>query len=184
MNIFANLKVYPPKNGNRPIPEPEEPKSRFQKLKEVVLDYLPAVGVYIGMLTISGLIWYCGSISFFGFVFWGLVSLLAFIVITPGCAHLSDFLIKKFGENIGMNIGCLGMASGIIIAIIIFVSSIPYWDYEKKYEIENSSTVYWTPYGECYHRTPDCFHIEGHEIHQGTEYKAGKKHLRPCNDCY
>ena len=184
MNIFANLKVYSPSNEKKYNPEPEEPESRFQKMKETVLEYLPAVGVYLGLLIISGLFCYFGNISFFGFVFWGLVSLLAFITITSGFAHLSDFFVKKFGENIGMNIGCLGMASGVIITVIIFVSSIPYWDYEKKHEIEGRTIVYWTPYGECYHSTPECFHIEGHEIHQGTEYKAEKKHLRPCRDCY
>ena len=184
MNIFSNLKQYTPKNEERQKPKLEEPKTNFQKIKDILLDGLPAIGFYFGLLTVSGLIWYFGSISFFGFVFWGLISLFAFAIITPGFAHLSDFFEKKLGENVSMNIGCLGMASGLVIALTIFFTSIPYWDYEKKYEIENSPTVYWTPYGECYHSSPHCFHIEGHEIHQGTKYKAEKKDLRPCSDCY
>lgn len=184
MNIFSNLKTYlPPKRVNI-TPEPKQPKSKFQLFKEKLFEYLPGVGLFLALLSISGLIWYLGNVAFFGFVFWGLVSLCAFCIITPGFAHLTDLFENKFGENIGLSFGCLGMASGIIIAITIFVSSIPYWDYEKQNNMEYSPTVYWTRYGECYHSTPECFHIEGHKIYHGSEYKAEEMHLRPCSDCY
>lgn len=184
MNIFSNLKIYSQPKRSNVTSEPEQSKSKFHLFKEKLFEYLPSVGIYLALLSISGLIWYYGNVAFFGFVFWGLVSLGTFIIITPGFAHLTDLFEKKFGENIGLSLGCLGSASGIIIAITIFVSTIPYWDYEKQNYKVYSPTVYWTRYGECYHSTPECFHIEGHKIYQGSEYKAEEKDLRPCSDCY
>lgn len=64
MNIFNNLKPYTPKNEERQKPKLEEPKTNFQNIKEILLDGLPAIGFYFGLLTVSGLIWYFGSISF------------------------------------------------------------------------------------------------------------------------
>ena len=65
MNIFNNLEQYTRKNEQRQKTKLEEPKTNFQNIKEILLDGLPAIGLYFGLLTISGLIWYFGSISFF-----------------------------------------------------------------------------------------------------------------------
>ncbi len=184
MNIFNNLKVYqqqPRKVIDEPLPIKKE------SFKEKLAYFFEETMVlwFVGtILLVFGLLWYFFSIQFCGMMLFGILAVIIFGVFAGGFANLSDWFEKKLGETKGMTLGCLGMLLGPIAAVTIIITSMPYWDYESYYEQQVKPTVYYTPYGECYHSTPHCYHIEGHEITSVNEFKAKQKGLRPCSDCY
>lgn len=54
---------------------------------------------------------------------------------------------------------------------------------KKKTVKKVSGKVYWTPYGEVYHRTPNCRTLaRSRIIYEGTVSQSGKS--RPCKVCY
>lgn len=185
MNIFCNLKNYQ-RLPRKYSPGDSEPRPR-KSLKEKLSDLFERTLMiwFIGALLLTfGLLWYHFSFQFCGMMFFGLLAFLSFGLLTGGFAKSSGWLEKKFGESKGMALGCLGMLLGPVAAVAIIVTSIPWWDHESHYEQQVSPTVYYTRYGECYHSTPYCFHIKGHDMTSVSEVKAEKKGLRPCSDCH
>lgn len=96
MHIFDNLKKYErkplsPKNT-------EDIPVRELTRKEIIRDFFEktfALWLILGALAIFGTLWYAFSLSFCGMMFFGILSLIAFVIITPGFAKLSDLFEKK-----------------------------------------------------------------------------------------
>ena len=187
MKMFENMRRYESPLSKTKREDVEYIPLRKLSKKEKIMDFISktfALWLYFGLTVFFGLLWYIFSWSFCGMMFFGLLALLVFVLITPGFAKLSNVFERKLGETTGSTLGCFGMLLGPVVAVCFFVSSIPYWDYESHYEQQYSPTVYYTPYGECYHSSPYCYHIEGHTIYECKEYNAEEKGLRPCSDCY
>jgi hypothetical protein len=182
MNIFNDLRKHQESQSHlRYSPKTEEVKEEknlWGKMKEI--DWTMPLFTLV-ILIISGLVWYIWSVEFFGMVFFGIISFLIFCIFTPGGAHLSTILEKKFGDKI-MPVGCLIMLLGPILAVTVFVSSIEYWDLKKHYEYHDVK-VYITPYGECYHKSYNCYTIKGHEINSTSKSRALDLGRRPCEIC-
>ena len=185
MNIFNNLRKYQHTptalHYSTKTDEVKEDKSLWKKIKEI--DWTMPL-LTLGTLIISGLVWYIWSVKFCGMVFFGIISFLIFCIFTPGGAHLSLFLEKKYGDKTA-SWGCLIMLLGPILAATVFISSIDYWDHKKYYEYHGYQgiEVYITPYGECYHNSYNCYTIKGHNIRSISESRALDMGRRPCEFC-
>lgn len=178
MNIFNDLRKHQESQSHlRYSPKTEEvkeEKSLWKKMKEI--DWTMPLFTLV-ILIISGLVWYIWSIAFCGMVFFGLISFLIFFV---GVA-ISNYLEKIIKKDSTI-LGCLIMLLGPILAGTVFVSSIDYWDYNKRYEYHEIQ-VYITPYGECYHKSSSCYTIEGHDISTISKSRALDIGRRPCKIC-
>lgn len=193
MNIFNNLKYYKSEPKTHiPLTEEQKKERERQRIeaekrerREDILNTLSALGVYFLVLTEFGTLWYFGEFEFCGFMFFLLLGLIIFGLIASSFAKLSEIFDKKLGEKWGMSLGCIGMSLGPILGIIVFALSMPYWLTNKAKEGSGSYPyVYITPYGECYHKTENCYTIEGHKVKKVTLDKAERKGRRPCGICY
>lgn len=184
MNIFDNLRQYQkPPRQKKELTEYEIQREKIKERKKQRKEILKAAAFIFIFLVFWFLLWYNVQWKTAGFIFFLCLSLLIFGTITPLFANCGDWFEKKIGEAKGSILGCLGMALGPILGVTVFVTSIPYWDLEKREEIANSPTVYITPYGECFHTTSDCYTIQGHRIMEISKYKAEQKGRRPCEIC-
>lgn len=180
MNIFDNLRQYqkPP----RKFQPPTEEEIRQEKRKKH-LEWLKGSVLAVLFTSFWGCLWYFAKWKFAGMIFFLVLAFLIFGIFTTSFANGSDWLEKKFGNKVGLNIGCLGMALGPILGISLFVTSIPYWNLKERERIECNPTVYVTPYGECYHSSENCYTIQGHRIKAIQLYKAERQGRRPCEIC-
>ena len=181
MNIFNNLRQYqkPPHKVEPPTLE-EIREEKRKKLKE----YIKGSIFIVVFLTILGCLWWFAELKYAGAAFFFCLALLTFAIITSTFAKVTNLFEKWWGEDRGLSVGCLAMALGPMLGILVFLSSMPYWDLKERAEIEASPNVYITPHGECYHSSEGCYTIRGHKIKEIPLYKAEKKGRRPCDICY
>lgn len=181
MNIFSNLRQYqkPP----RVVQPPTEDELRQEKKKQIK-EYVKGALFIMLFLLILGCLWWFAELKYAGAAFFFCLGMLIFGIVTSTFAKITDLYIKWWGEDKGLSVGCLAMALGPMLGILVFVSSMPFWDLKERTEIENSPKVYITPHGECYHSSEDCYTIKGHKIKEIPQYKAVKNGRRPCGICH
>lgn len=181
MNIFSNLRQYQKPPHKVQLPTEDELR---QEKKKRIREYGKGTIFTVLLLLILGCLWWFAELKYAGAAFFFCLGLLTFGIVTSAFAKVTDLYIKWWGEDKGLSVRCLAMALGPMLGILVFVTSMPYWDLKERREIETSPKVYITPHGECYHSTEDCYTIRGHKIKEIPLYKAEKKGRRPCDICY
>lgn len=171
--------------GTKKERERQRIEAEKREKREDILNTLSDLGVCFLVLTVLGTLWYLGGFTFRDFMFFLLLSLIIFGLIVSSFAKLSEIFVKRLGEKWRMSLGCIGMSLGPILGIIVYALSMPYWLTNKaKGGSESNPYVYITPYGECYHKTENCYTIEGHKAKKVMLDKAERKGRRPCGICY
>ena len=160
-------------------------KNKIISIYSTRKDTFSAVFAVLLVLIGSFCLWYFVNSSFWGFIFLLIVSFLVFTISLSFLGILNSILKKMCKDYVFID-GCVIPTLSGIMALVVFCSGFDIFvsdKNEKRNNYYSLSTVYVTPYGECYHEDESCITIEGHEIEEVSKEEAIDMGRRPCEIC-